>query len=57
MENPVEDQNVISPERWRAWEARGRAHGKAVARKIKLAAAAVLTLLVLAGALYLAVAR
>ena len=57
MENFVEDQNVISPERWRAWEARDRAHGRALARKIKLAVAAILGLLSLAGALYLAVGR
>jgi hypothetical protein len=54
MANLLEDQNVISPERWRAWEARDRAHDRAFARKIILAAIGVLAL---AGAFYALVVR
>jgi len=37
-----EDQQVISPERWRAWEEKTRLRGKANARKITVAASAAL---------------
>ncbi len=53
-----EDQSVISAERWRAWEARGKRRHKAIARKVKLLAGLLLIgFFALAGALHLFTAR
>jgi hypothetical protein len=58
MEKFLEDQNdVISAERWRAWEAKGKRHDEAIARKIKLLAVALIGLLALAGAFQFFVAK
>jgi hypothetical protein len=48
MEKFLEDQkDVISAERWRAWEAKGKRHDRAIARKIKLLAVVLIALLAL----------
>jgi hypothetical protein len=57
MDNLLADRNEISAELWRAWEAKSKRHDKAVARKAKLFAAVLITLLVLVGAYFLFVAR
>jgi len=58
MENLLEDQNdVVSAERWRAWEAKGRRHDKALARKIKLLAVVLIGLLALIGAFHFFIAK
>jgi hypothetical protein len=49
METLTEDQHVISPERWRAWEEKTRLRSRANARKITVAASAALLVLWLAG--------
>jgi hypothetical protein len=57
MENLLKAENVISAELWRAWEARGKRHDEAIARKIKLAAGLVIGMLALAAIFYLFVTR
>jgi hypothetical protein len=58
MEKFSEDQNdVISAERWRAWEAKGKRHDQAVARKIRLLAVVLIVMLALVGAFHFLVAK
>ena len=48
MEKLLEDQNdLLSAERWHAWEEKGRRHDKAIARKVKLLAIVLIGLLAL----------
>lgn len=58
MEEFLEDQNdVMNAERWRAWEAKGKRHDKAIARKIKLLAVVLIGLLAVVGAFHFLVAK
>jgi cytoskeletal protein RodZ len=58
MERFVEDQNeAISAERWRAWEAKGKRRDKATARKIKLLAIVLIGVLALFVAFHFFVAK
>jgi hypothetical protein len=58
MEKFVEDQNEgISAERWRAWEAKGKRRDKATARKFKSLAVVLIGVLTLFGAFYFFVAK
>jgi hypothetical protein len=44
----LENQNdLLTAERWRAWEAKGKRHDKAIARKVKLFATVLIGLLAL----------
>ena len=54
MENLLEDRNEISAELWRVWEAKGKRHDKAIARKIKLLAVVLIGLLALVGVFFVA---
>ena len=45
----LEDGDVISPERWRAWEAKTRLRGKAHTRKVAVLVSAALLVLWLIG--------
>ena len=49
METFTDDRDVISPALWRVWEHESRLRGKAHARRITLAASAVMLVLWLAG--------
>ena len=58
MERLVEDQNeVIRAERWRAWEAKGKRHDEAFARKIRIFAIVLIGLLTLFAAYHFLVAK
>lgn len=58
MEKFLEDQNdVISAERWRAWEAKGKRHDEAIARKIKRLAVVLIALLALFGTFHFFVSK
>lgn len=58
MEKFLDDQNdVITAERWRAWEAKGKRHDKAIAWKVKLLAIVLIALLALVGRFHFFVAK
>lgn len=43
MASHADDENVISADLWRAWEAKGRQHAKATLRRITVMAGLILT--------------
>jgi hypothetical protein len=57
MANLVEDGNVVSPELWRVWQAKGRKHDRASARRYRLVAGVTIGLLALFIVCYLTVVR
>jgi len=52
MEHLFDDNDVTSAELWRAWKEKGRQREKALARRVRLAAGLVVSVLAAAFAVY-----
>ena len=57
MYSSMDDETVLSEQTWRAWERKRKLREEKAARKMKIAATAILALLATAGTLYLLVVK
>ncbi|HWB54230.1 MAG TPA: hypothetical protein VG722_08555 [Tepidisphaeraceae bacterium] len=52
IKNPPDDEDATSAQLWHAWQEKGKQHERAIARKIRVVAGVLISLLAAAYALY-----